>query len=179
MLRLLLLIESRQIPSKLARISISSALAMTGMLLHSQAKNRTEQTIQVGADRINVTRKLVTSDGIGDVCGVKLLFAGISVTNDRTFNCDGSGSYRNDSNPPRNEGNFVWGYVVSETDSSSIIIKSFKDWGYPYDITGRAAQIAIRFTSGSQEGQSSLEVIGVTGGNVLHMGDGGIYQSPR
>jgi hypothetical protein len=117
-----------------------------------------------------------TSDGIGPVCGVKLLHAGFSETNDRTFNCDGTGSYRNDSNPPDNIGKFRWGYVISDTDPSSLIIHSFNDWGSPGTI-GIAAKIAIRFTSGSQEGESFLGVIGISDGKVLQMGDGVAYQS--
>lgn len=134
--------------------------------------SRATGTILLGTTSHDITLTLLPSDGIGAVCGSRVLrFAGLSETNTRVFKCDGTGTYTDDSPPPNNVGTFTWGYAVVAPDKSRLQIKSFQDWGFTTN-TELAVGIFYKF----DKGDYYSGMIGIVGGKVLQ-GAGYGYQS--
>jgi hypothetical protein len=114
-----------------------------------------------------------------------MFFAGSSTTNFRTFNCDGTGVYKDDSLPPGNQGSFRWGYALSPTDKTKLDVRPAKDFEFPYledlglNKSMRAfVQICFQFTSGGSAGRSARAVLGEFNGKQQYIGVyGGFWQS--
>jgi hypothetical protein len=122
----------------------------------SRATGEITGTVDGVATTRSTTLTLRPSDGVGVVCGKLLRLAGQSVTNYRTFNCDGTGTYVDDSPPPNNRGTFVWGYAVNRDDASKLYISTIKDLGNWGDSTGKAVGVYWKFTSGNAAEDTSL-----------------------
>jgi hypothetical protein len=124
---------------------------------------------------IPVTTEYFPSDGIGVVCGTgkPLHYAGMSDSNIRTFNCDGTGTFVNDCQPGSNTGTFKWGFALTDTDKSKLKVKTFSEWGWGVKTDNKAAVIVMRFKGGCADNNLEGGIIGVNNGKVVQgMGNG-------
>lgn len=136
--------------------------------------SRTIRTMIVRGESRQVTSTLLPSDGVGNICGIKLYhwatnFSDSPVTGEtHTFYCNGGGVYTLPSQHGGEGGQFEWGYAIDPSDTSKIITNPWNYYQYGSTVTTRAATIYINWTSGSRKNKGQSDPVAVVNGQAWY-----------